>query len=55
MVPFGAATQKSMWRYYSHFRPPVESEFFFLQMDGRSMNKKQRDPAGEAPGPAQRR
>jgi site-specific recombinase XerD len=39
IVPFGASTQKSLWRYYSHYRRQVANDAFFLQLDGRPLSK----------------
>jgi integrase/recombinase XerC/integrase/recombinase XerD len=38
IVPFGATTQKALWRYTHHFKPEaVTTDRFFLTLDGRSM------------------
>jgi integrase/recombinase XerC/integrase/recombinase XerD len=38
IVPFGAATQKALWRYQQQFRPEAElDDHFFRTLDGRPM------------------
>ena len=38
IVPFGATTQKALWRYAHHLRPePVGTDRFFLNLDGQPM------------------
>lgn len=40
IIPFGATTQKVLWRYSIHFRPEPENEYnnyFFLILDGRQL------------------
>lgn len=38
IVPFGASTQKALWRYVHHFRPePPVDDYFFRTLDGRPM------------------
>lgn len=40
IVPFGAATQKALWRYAHHFRPePARTDHFFLNLDGEPMTE----------------
>ena len=35
IVPFGSASQKTLWRYYKLFRPePIDSDSFFLTEEG---------------------
>lgn len=39
IVPFGAATQRTLWRYLNHYRPePLGPDvYFFLTLDGRPL------------------
>ncbi|MDD4924219.1 MAG: tyrosine-type recombinase/integrase [Dehalococcoidales bacterium] len=40
IIPFGARTQKVLWRYSIHFRPDPENEYndyFFLTLDARKL------------------
>ncbi|MQA00998.1 MAG: tyrosine-type recombinase/integrase [Dehalococcoidia bacterium] len=41
IVPFGAAAQRSLWRYRNHYRPePLGRDvYFFLTLDGRPLGK----------------
>jgi len=40
IVPFGAATQKALWRYACHFRPEaIGTDRFFVTLDGQSMSE----------------
>lgn len=41
IVPFGAATQRPLWRYQHHYRPePLgPGVYFFLTLDGRPLGR----------------
>ncbi|MPZ99759.1 MAG: tyrosine-type recombinase/integrase [Dehalococcoidia bacterium] len=41
IVPFGAAAQRSLWRYQNHYRaaPVGPDVYFFLTLDGRPLGK----------------